>query len=431
MHQRRRRLATQATPRPASGVDLTVQGMTVLSPWRATVLVILLGFACLASPARSAMGDARWVGVLQAEPRHAHLLSAAGVDRVTLELGWDVFEPSQGEIDNGYIQEQRARLAQFRSAGLDVVLDPGLQYPPSWVFGLPGQTRFINQFGDAWHGPLSEDVPNAVFNRHVRRAQARHLANVGRLLGRDFVAVRTGGLLMNEVRYPPADYRGRRNAYWAFDVAAQARSPVPGWRPGMQSQTKARQFASFYLASLRGYARWLTRVTNRNFRGNALVLLPSWGLRPGQLRVAVEDGLRGRTEPERAGDVTSGQDWPRIVAMISRHRAVAYTTWLDAAANGEGPGDESPVEYLERIATPRGVEVAGENTGSDASLPAMRRMAKASDRVRAQGGFWMASPALFAEGRPNLDDLTRLLVRPAHQVAQRDLAVSSPRSLTW
>lgn len=221
--------------------------------------------------------------------------------------------------------------------GVGAVLDPGLQYPPDWVFRLPGATRFRNQYGVNWTGstPDGTAVANAVFDPAVRRAEASFLGRLADDLGgRSFAAVRVGGLLSGELRYPPAaDGAGHDDSLWYFDASAQSAAPVP-----------------------------------------------DWGLRPGQVAAALADGLDGRSRAEQGGMLASGEDWPQQVAVLARQpRALAYTTRLDAEADGTSPQLISPVQYLVQLAAPVRVPVAGENTGQ----PSMSALRLCLDRVEA------------------------------------------------
>ena len=74
------------------------------------------------------------LGVLGVTGTHFTGERGAGIDSVAITVGWGDSEPSPGTFDLTYLQSMEKEMTSARAAGLDVVLDPGLQYPPAWVF---------------------------------------------------------------------------------------------------------------------------------------------------------------------------------------------------------------------------------------------------------------------------------------------------------
>ncbi|GAB2922978.1 hypothetical protein GCM10027047_20280 [Rhodococcus aerolatus] len=346
-----------------------------------------------------------WVSVLGTGSVDPAALREQGVDRVVLGVGWDVLEPVRGTVDPAAAERVRTRLAALRLAGLQVVLDPGLQYPPAWVFTLPGQTRFVDQDGHEWHGRLSEDVPNAVFNPAVRDAEADYLARLAGVVGPgDVVAVRVGGLLSGELRYPVSSFDGSTGSLWGFDDAAQAGAPLPGWKPGRGTTEDARRWLQYYFDSLTGYQDWLLGRTAAGWPGTELqVLLPSFGLRPGMADAAAAAGLRGTTAPERNDLVSQGLDWEGQVAAMAATGlpVVVCTTWLDGPERGTTDTAASPGRYLARLTADAGLPLAGENTGGGGAAA----LATSTDRVAELGmtGLTWFSGDDLASRRDGLD----------------------------
>ena len=380
----------------------------------AVVLAIaaVFGVRALRSGGGSASG-APWFGVIQVSPGSVSTISAAGLNRAVVGVSWRLYEPAPGRIDPAYVAGIAALVSELRSRGVGVVLDPGLQYPPDWVFQLPGATRFRDQYGVNWTGSTTDGtaVANAVFDPAVRRAEAAYLGRVAADLGgRSFAAVRVGGLLSGELRYPPADDgAGHDNALWYFDTSAQSTAPVPGWRPGRGTQAQATRELDAYLAAIAGYERWLLATTASDFpTGELPVLLPGWGLRPGQLAAALGDALDGRSRAEQGGMLASGEDWPQQLAVLARQpRALAYTTWLDAPSDGSSPQLISPVQYLAQLAAGYRVPVAGENTGQP-SLSALQLCLSRVEALHLSGMMWMNAPDLLAgRGGVTLADYAR------------------------
>jgi len=368
-------------------------------------------------PRRSApaTGDQpTYFGVLGSRISDPAAMRAAGVTSVTLAVGWDQLEPRRGCMSRSYVARIRQQYADYRAAGLDVVLDAGLQYPPACVFSLPGDTRFVNQYGEMWRGPVGADVPDAVFNPAVRMAQGLYLAALGSVF-RDvtFDAVRIGGLVNNELHYPVRSFGGHSDSLWAFSAQARASSPVPDYRPGSGSAADAQRFLDHYLGAINDYATWqATRYRYAFGRGPTLqVLLPSWGVRPGD-RAAAEQGLLGgRTRGELTGALNEGLDWDTLAARVDTWpgRTEMYTTWLDAADQSTtDPRYVSPVRYLARIAQPLGLTVSGENTGGN-DAEAMRRSVERVSSLGLAGMFWFNADELLGGRHATLGDYSGLI----------------------
>ena len=349
-----------------------------------------------------------WLGVLQATPGNAGAEAAARVTAGELELSWSQYEPQPGVFDGTYIAAARSRLAGLRQAGLQVTLDVGLQYPPGWVFSLDATTRFVDQYGDAWHGSLSEDVPNAVFDSAVRAAEAAYIAHVAADLGSNVAAVRAGGLLQDELRYPDAAYNGHTNCYWAFDGAAQAVSPVPGWRPGQPDSTKASLFLTWYLHSIDGFESWLLGTYRASFPTAWLqLLMPSWGLRPGDTDAAVQHDLDGSTPPATWGTLEMGLDWSnQAAALAADPHVMLYSTWLERGDDGTTPTTLGPAHYLVSLAAPLGRPVAGENATASDSITTMQTIVQRVKSWGLVGLMWLDEPSLFGAGPVHLSDLS-------------------------
>jgi len=348
-----------------------------------------------------------WLGVLQATPANAATEKAAGVSIGELELSWSQYEPQPGVFDSTYAAAQRTRLAQLQQAGLQVTLDLGMQYPPAWIFSVNAATRFVDQYGDAWHGSLSTDVPNAVFDPAVRAAEAAYIARVAVDLGANNVAtVRAGGLLQDELRYPDATYNGHGNCYWAFDSNAQAASPVPGWRPGDADSTKASLFLTYYLQSITGFERWLLATYRTSFPTAWLqVLMPSWGLRPGDTDAAVKSDLDGSTPPAQWGTLEMGLDWTDQVAAVPDTHTMLYGTWLERGDDGTTPQTLGPGHYLQTLGQPLGLVTAGENASAGDSVTTMQTIVQRVKSWGLVGLMWLDESSLFGSGPVTLSDL--------------------------
>ena len=260
-----------------------------------TVVVVLavLLVGVLAEPKLSdelkVLGDAPAkgpiVGIVGASGQYLSQEHAAGVGAVTISASWTAAEPSAGSFSDSYGPSIRSEIAAARSDGMEVVLDPGMQYAPNWVFSLPGGTRFVNQYGEAFGGsPGSGDEVPERDHRWIGAGRRKHLSGLARCPDprRPDHRRPPGRGPLWRLRYPDPDYRGHIDSFWAYDSSTQAVSPVPGWKPGTGTPAQAADFPR----RLQPGHRQLRGVDERVMEEptsipNVLVMLPGWGERPG------------------------------------------------------------------------------------------------------------------------------------------------------
>ena len=314
------------------------------------------------------------LGILGASGNYLNAEKAAGIDAITVQVGWNDIESTQGTFSTPYMDQIRAKIAAARSAGLQVVLDPGLQYPPAWVFTLPGGTQFVNQYGDVFSGsqPSGNDVVNAFTDMAVRAAEGTYLAWLGsQIAPGDIIAVRQGGGPLGELRYPLPDANGHTNSYWAYDASTQAALPpaIRGWKPGTGTTAQAQAFLTAYDNNIVTYGVWLNGQLHTDFDTEQLVLLPGWGERPGGSTTVV-DALLNPTQS--MDEFNEGLDWVDLLSSLpDPSTSVAYTTFLDAQTVRPTPQLEDPADYLASLVQGTSLRLGGENTGSPATVATM------------------------------------------------------------
>ncbi len=385
------------------------------------ILAILLAVSAVAHPAT---GEPVRIGVLQPEPARAKKLADAGVTLAVLSVSWDRFEPVAGTPDPAYIRNLLADIAAMRHAGMEVVLDPGVQYPPAWLFDF-SESRYRNQYGDMFvDAKPGMNVANSVFNAKIRNVQATYMGSLFKELGTEFSAVRLGGGWYGEINFPSAEFQDRENCYWAFDALAQGLEtglpegvnpcPVPGWRPGSFSPDHgdARRFLNWYLGSLQNYHDWQITTVRRFYTGPLMMMYPSWGIRPGQAGAAVTADLSGNTPPEKNGEIQRGFDFARFISGIRDPGVWVHCTWLDSnpAWSDETSADParwSPAHYLSSLAAKHAppLHLSAENTGGGEA----ENLRLCAERSRAFGFktiFWAFEPELFDGRPPELTDLS-------------------------
>jgi hypothetical protein len=349
-----------------------VDGSARSVPLLVLVCLLVVAGGGLAFVSTSSAGPSSPIlGLLGASPSNYAQEQAAGVGAVTVQVNWDLAEPSSGTFSRSYLTQQGqfpgplTEVNQALAAGLKVVIDPGLQYPPQWVVNLPN-SQFVNQFGTTFSGTIAsgDDVVNAVTNTTVRSAEQAYLT----WLGQQFVpgsitAVREGGGPLGELRYPlPEDGNGNyNNSYWAYDADTQAALPssVRGWVPGTGTATNATTFLDAYNQDLDTYGAWLNSQLVQDFATKVLLMLPGWGERPG-VAPTMESSLLQPASPHE--EFNQGLDWSDLLTNLpDPSDSVAYTTYLDATANAGGP---APADYLSTLVSGTSILLGGENTGN-------------------------------------------------------------------
>ena len=287
-------------------------------------------------------------------------LAAAGVDLAVVDVRWDRFEPSPGEIDPDYIRTLTSAVERCRDADVGVVLGLGLQYAPAWVGDLPGG-RYRNQYGVERAG----SVPNVIFSAEVRSSVDHYVEQLGAAVPfDDIAAIRVGTGEAGELGFPGRDYgSGSDNSFWAFDDAAQDGSgladgleptPLPGWRPGDRTQDgvdvtsgDVAGWFGWYADSAAEAIVWQIQLLRRHgFDGEVHVPLAGRGALPADLGEAVAAHLDGTAD--RDGSLERGLFYPdqldRLGGLADRSGAIF--------ADETGVGDATAVQ-ARRLSPPQ------------------------------------------------------------------------------
>jgi Putative Ig domain len=343
----------------------------------------------LASSVVGNAGGKPILGILGASGNYLSQEKAAGIGAISVQVSWNEIEPTQGTFSSVYMSQIQAKIAAVRSAGMSVVLDPGLQYPPDWVFLLPGGTRFVNQYGDVFggSGPSGNDVANGFTDLAVRAAEGTYLAWLGSQINPgQIIAIRQGGGPLGELRYPLPDDNGHTNSYWAYDASTQAALPpsVQGWTPGTGTAAQAQTFLTAYNQNIVNYGVWLNGQLQNDFNTKELVLLPGWGERPEGAATVVAALLQ---PAESMDEFNEGLDWTDLLGSLpDQSNSVAYTTYLDGATVLPTLQLEDPADYIASLAAGTSIRLGGENTGNG-SVAAMHLCI---DRAVALG-YWIVN----------------------------------------
>ncbi len=285
-------------------------------------------------------------GTLLSDPARAAEEYARGVRVAHLEVGWDQYEHQDGIVNPDYAVRIKRELQAFRAAGMKVVLGVGLQYPPGWVFDYP-DSRYVNQYG------RTTRVMNLTFSQILREKAERHIARVLADLGPSNIwAVRIGSGGLGEALYPSERADSDRDAYWAYDTAAQAGvglpptvsvSPYPGWKPGEKtyngepfSRSQVEEWYDWYLGAMVDGINWQIASYKRlGFDGYHQVVMPSTGSRPREYLRAIRHHLDGTAN--RNHTMGRAAVWHKVIdGLADRQNVVVY---ISSVADGSGNDD--------------------------------------------------------------------------------------------
>jgi hypothetical protein len=355
------------------------------------------------------------IGTLECQPSRMAATNDAGARGVVIGIDWDRYETSNGQFDARYLKHVREEIDAFRAGGKLIVIDLGVQYPPSWIFSIPS-SHFKNQYAEAYDPVpgIGDCGVNLVFSQEMRNKFEAYVGQIFRGLGTDFYAVRLGGGHYGELCYPINTYRDHTNCYWAFDAIAEGQqpglasglspNPVASWIPGTASPNHdcARRFLNWYMASMENYHDWQITMLRKYFSGPLFMMYPSTGgLRPGQLDAAINDDCNGATGAEKTGEVGRGFDTARFITGITDPLVVVYSTWIDGFPGSDDSATDpkrwSPGHYLASLAAAHNppLQVGGENTGHPDDVSNLELTFRRMREYHLSVMFWAFEGTLF------------------------------------
>ena len=169
-------------------------------------------FAMLCVVASGATREsAPFVGILQNTMPNLQRHYDAGARMAHVALIWNRVCPTEGAWNQAYLDEKKAEVQKMRQAGYAIMLDFGAQYPPEWIYGQPN-SRYRNQYGDAYAGGIGETGVNVVFNAKLREMLGAYVTGVLADFGKDVDIVRLGLMRYSEIGYPHPSFKGRKKA---------------------------------------------------------------------------------------------------------------------------------------------------------------------------------------------------------------------------
>ncbi|AMB39374.1 hypothetical protein AUT26_03425 [[Arthrobacter] sp. ATCC 21022] len=366
-----------------------------------TVLAVTMasaGAGCSVGPDQGIPGSMSF-GVLGSTcaPDRLAALRDAGISVVELPLAWDRYQPVDRRVDRHYVAQVQQQLADCRDAGMQVVLSPGMHYPPKWVRKLPGGSLK----GSAGGTPKKAGA-ELVFSAKVRETAHDYLAGILPELGfNGIAAIRVGTNAGGELGYPGPDDGGHEGEFWAFGDAPQSGkglaegvspSPMPGWVPGSPSWNgssvtdgQVQGWWDWYARSVVDAVAWqIHELRELGYQGRVHVPVAGRGVLPADKAKAIKGRLDGRANPDGAQE--RGLDYPAQFAVLSTLPGVDVDfTGLDDISAVEArnalppqdqchPSDDDDVlhdsaslwsshRYTSALARRAGLGLVGENPG--------------------------------------------------------------------
>lgn len=328
-----------------------------------------------------------------------------------ITIDWSLAQSAyQGALDTTYMNQQTALISAAVTAGLKVILEIRTQYPPSFV--TANVPRFKAQDGTLWSATSSsgDEVCDFVYTQIGRDYMSDFINKVLTYGGLDktkVYGIKTGGLNLGELHYPPSTnspFSSTNPAWWCFSTAAQTGtglasgqtvSPYPAYSPFPTSgddTTKDTAVVNWYIQSLVNFETWLISTIRTNYTGYIFMMHPGFGART--------NWVFGDTNYKSS--MSRGEYFEATVpAYNSDAKVYPYSTWIDQIFPWATPtvdSDEPAWLKLWKVASDNGKAdlLMGENTGGQTNAD-MDRVFNQAMRFYT-GLFWLDYTQLNAGG---------------------------------
>ena len=331
---------------------------------------------------------------------------AAGGNAIVVQAFWDRLQSAQGgAVSSGEITNIEAHFSNAATAGLTVVFECALQYPPAWAkTAIP---KFKDQNNTEWStGDSGRDVRDWVWSSVGWTAVQDFITKVWNALSptskTQIETIRTGFGYYGETQFPPVG-GGPEYQFWGFSDAAkgtglaadQTANPRPSLKPFSSGSSDSDNiaFTNWYRNSAATRMRGLTQLyRNLGWTGKIHVLHPSWGVRSNWTM-----GNAGWQEQN-----AQGVDWFHQMTNYTDDNVWPWSTHVaaDDYALSVTPGDWAPWRYLADCAMRAGryQYLWGENTGGENNSAMEDMFEEGAMAKHYKGLFWLNWDSLNAGG---------------------------------
>src|SRR5262245_8201643 len=317
---------TTVTPTPAA-LTLSTLTPTVTNPVTVTPAAASLPLTTLKPFADFPV---LW-GTLLSDATRAATAVASGVDVVHQELGWDLYETSDGTFSSSYASASLADLNTWKAAGLRVMLGAGTWYPPAWALALTN-AKYVNQ--NARNPASGYNLTNTMFSQAMRNQHEAYYTKINTDLGlNNYWAIRIGAGGNVQTLSPHAnDGAGQTNSWWLYDSNAQSGGadlpsgvgtcPVASYVPGAGTATDAQNVLTWYMNALINNVNWQINFlrTTLSYTGYIIVTSPGVGIQPWLLPHIYNDLLAGTIDASRVSN--RGAIWHLLANGITNKTKV-------------------------------------------------------------------------------------------------------------
>lgn len=290
----------------------------------------------------------------------------AGIRVRLVHLGWDVLQPHGPEgWDAGATRALQERIDAFVGLGTDVklVLDLGVHYTPDWAAELD---PLVDQHGNTWDATSHNGGFNVYWSPVVREHVAAYIDKVFQNFNfHERLWIVRVGVDGGELLYPNQRNEDQSYSFWAFDSHAQAKSPVPGWKPGQPSPNgEARIFYEWYVDNLVDTFNFFLAEIRPHYTGFVAPVTPGVGIDERTSAQLISRNLVDNS----LGRYGTGNYWQRIFALLPG-AGEGVINWCSSMGDRSG-NDASPnwwewssTRQMAHFAHQAGREIYGENTG--------------------------------------------------------------------
>jgi hypothetical protein len=344
---------------------------------------------------------------------HVADLYTNGVRYGTVELGWDLAEPTtEGTYSDTYLDTTKAIIDALVAQGFRVVFSFATYYAPAWA---KSREPFVNQYGEAWSGGA-----NLIWNASLRTAAQNCISHfVTRFGGSTFLnnlwAVRIGSGTDTELLYPNLDYYGAtttQTSFGAYSTSAAAAydAEIPTakngstyFKPGDTGFTTAQgaAFYAWYLDHLADAGNWqMAYWRGLGFAGRFLIVAP------GKTTAADVSDYAALTAARFAGSqfANRGNVWWQVARRLRRDPLLVW--YCSSFAENDPFADDVSTFINNRSSSAQhrrwglalGAAAFGENPDGNATPTDMDRAFGFLKSLGYDGLLWIREPYLYDGG---------------------------------
>lgn len=303
-------------------------------------------------------------------------IKAAGCTHTTIQASWGQLQPggAGAPLAAAAVNSLKTELANAKSAGLKVMWENALHYPPAWV--IAAVEPFKDQNGAVYQAasqPSGKQVANWMWTALGQQYVADFLNKLGVALGSTLLAqidgLKTGGGWYGELHYAPSLSGG--NAFQGFGksmqtgvglAANQVVCPVPGYKPFSGNSAHDVAWINWYLDGIGRWLSWYIAAQRAaGFTADCHVCHPGYGVRSNQ----------SITSSGYQQAAALGEDPTRVMGFYVLDPTVwPYCTWMNTSDGYDPATVDSDLAawkkiYQEAVKRNKHLKLWGENTGGE------------------------------------------------------------------